>query len=58
MAAGNLPVSAFDAEDRTVEALEHPDRRFVIAMQWHPGDQARVDPGQLKIFRSFGAAIG
>jgi gamma-glutamyl-gamma-aminobutyrate hydrolase PuuD len=56
--AGNLRVSAFDPEDRTVEALEHPDRRFVLAVQWHPEDQARIDPGQLKIFRSFGAAIG
>lgn len=56
--AGNLRVSAFDPEDRTVEALEHPDRRFVLAVQWHPEDQARIDPGQLNIFRSFGAAIG
>jgi putative glutamine amidotransferase len=56
--AGNLRVSAFDPEDRTVEAIEHPDRRFVLAVQWHPEDQARIDPGQLNIFRSFGAAIG
>jgi putative glutamine amidotransferase len=56
--AGNLRVSAFDPEDRTVEALEHPDRRFVLAVQCHPEDQARIDPGQLNIFRSFGAAIG
>jgi putative glutamine amidotransferase len=54
----NLRVSAFDPEDRTIEALEHPDRRFVLAVQWHPEDQARVDPGQLKIFQSFGAALG
>lgn len=56
--AGNLRVSAFDPGDRTIEALEHPGRRFVLAVQWHPEDQARVDPAQLKIFRSFGAAIG
>ena len=56
--AGNLRVSASDPEDRTIEALEHPGRRFVLAVQWHPEDQARVDSGQLKIFRSFGAAIG
>jgi putative glutamine amidotransferase len=55
--ASNLRVSAFDPEDRTIEALEHPGRRFVLAVQWHPEDQARVDPGQLEIFRSFGAAI-
>lgn len=56
--AGNLRVSAFDPEDCTIEALEHPDRRFVLAVQWHPEDQARIDPGQLKIFQSFGAALG
>lgn len=54
---GNLRVTAFDPENRTVEALEHPDRRFVLAVQWHPEDQARIDPGQLNIFRSLGAAI-
>jgi putative glutamine amidotransferase len=56
--AGNLRVSAFDPEDRIVEALDHPDKRFVLAVQWHPEDQARIDPGQWNIFRSFGAAIG
>ena len=56
--ARNLRVSAFEPEDGTIEALEHPDRRFVLAVQWHPEDQARIDPGQLKIFQSFGAALG
>ena len=55
--AGNLRVSAVDPEDGTVEALEHPERRFVLAVQWHPEDQALVDPGQLEIFRSFGSAL-
>lgn len=56
--APNLRVSAFDPADRTIEALEHPDRRFVLGVQWHPEDQARVDSGQLKLFQSFGAAAG
>jgi len=56
--AGNLRVSAFDPEDGIIEALEHPDRRFVLAVQWHPEDQAQVDAGQLNIFRFFGAAVG
>lgn len=56
--AGNLRVSAFDPEDGTIEALEHPERRFVLAVQWHPEDQARVDPNQMKLFQSFSAAIG
>jgi putative glutamine amidotransferase len=51
-------IAGSDPEDRTVEALDHPDRRFVLAVQWHPEDQVRVDPGQWNIFRSFGAAIG
>lgn len=55
--ADNLRVSAVDPEDGTVEALEHPEKRFVLAVQWHPEDQALVDEGQLKIFQSFGAAL-
>ena len=55
--ADSLRVSAFDSQDRTVEALEHPEKRFVLAVQWHPEDQALVDPGQLKIFQSFGTAL-
>jgi putative glutamine amidotransferase len=54
----NLRVSAFDPEDGTVEALERADRRFVLAVQWHPEDQVFRDAAQLKLFRSFGAAVG
>jgi putative glutamine amidotransferase len=35
-------VAAAWAEDGTVEALEHPDRRFWVAVQWHPETQADV----------------
>lgn len=56
--AGNLRVSAVDPQDGTIEAIEHPRKRFVLAVQWHPEDQAPRDPGQLEIFRRFGAAIG
>lgn len=55
--AGGLRVSAVDSQDGTVEALEHPEKRFVLGVQWHPEDQALVDRGQLEIFRSFGAAL-
>jgi putative glutamine amidotransferase len=54
--AGSLRVSAVDPEDGTIEAIEHPEKRFVLGVQWHPEDQALVDPCQLKIFQSFGAA--
>jgi len=52
-----LRVSAVDAEDGTVEALERPDKPFVLAVQWHPEDQAPRDPAQARIFQSFGAAL-
>ena len=54
---GGLRISAFDSEDGTIEALEHTEKRFVLAVQWHPEDQALVDPGQLEIFRSFGVVL-
>ena len=53
-----LRVSARDSEDGTVEALERPDKRFVLAVQWHPEDQAPRDPGQARIFQAFGEAVG
>jgi putative glutamine amidotransferase len=52
-----LSVSAVDSEDGTVEALEHSGKRFVLAVQWHPEDQALHDAEQLKIFQAFGQAI-
>jgi putative glutamine amidotransferase len=53
-----LRISARDAEDGTVEALERPDKRFMLAVQWHPEDQAPLDAEQAKIFRAFRAALG
>jgi putative glutamine amidotransferase len=44
-------VEAARAQDGTVEALEHPGRRFWIAVQWHPETQA--DAG---LFRGLVAA--
>jgi putative glutamine amidotransferase len=55
--ASDLRVSAVDSDDGTIEALEHPEKRFVLAVQWHPEDQALHDRRQLEIFRSFGAAV-
>jgi putative glutamine amidotransferase len=53
-----LRVAARDREDGTVEALERPDKRFVMAVQWHPEDQVFTDPEQLKLFRRFADALG
>lgn len=52
-----LIVSATDAEDGTIEALERPDKRFVLAVQWHPENQALVGPEQLRLFRRFADAL-
>jgi putative glutamine amidotransferase len=53
-----LRVTAIDPADGTIEALERPDQRFMLAVQWHPENQALVDPGQLRIFERFNAAMG
>ena len=55
--APGLQICARDPEDGTVEAVEMPSRRFVLAVQWHPENQAPVDAGQLKLFQSFAAAL-
>jgi putative glutamine amidotransferase len=41
-----------------VEGLERRDKRFVVAVQWHPEDQIVRYPEQLKLFQSFAAALG
>jgi putative glutamine amidotransferase len=53
----NLYVSARDSEDGTVEGIERRDRRFVAAVQWHPEDQTKKHPEQLRLFEGFAAAL-
>ncbi|HEX4168320.1 MAG TPA: gamma-glutamyl-gamma-aminobutyrate hydrolase family protein [Bryobacteraceae bacterium] len=53
----HLKVTARDPADGTIEALERPDRGFVLGVQWHPEDQLVHAPEQLKLFLRFGAAI-
>lgn len=52
-----LHISARDLEDGTVEGIERRDKRFVIAVQWHPEDQTKKHPEQLRLFESFAAAL-
>jgi putative glutamine amidotransferase len=52
-----LRVSAHDPEDGTIEAVERPDKRFVIGVQWHPENQSFTDERQAKLFRAFAAAL-
>lgn len=51
-----LVVSA-RAQDGAVEALEVPARRFAIAVQWHPEDQAPRDAVQRRLFEKFAEAV-
>ena len=45
------------APDGTIEALERPDRRFAVAVQWHPEDRILGDPADLRLFQALGEAI-
>jgi len=53
----NLQISARDLDDGTVEGIERADKRYVVAVQWHPEDQTRKHPEQLRLFESFAAAL-
>ncbi|HEX4133207.1 MAG TPA: gamma-glutamyl-gamma-aminobutyrate hydrolase family protein [Bryobacteraceae bacterium] len=53
----SLVISARDPEDGTIEAVERPDKRFVVGVQWHPEDQAARDERQAKLFRAFAAVL-
>lgn len=52
-----LRVSARDPEDGTIEAVERPDKRFVIGVQWHPENMSATDERQAKLFEAFAAAL-
>ena len=52
-----LNISARDVEDGTIEGIERADKRYVVAVQWHPEDQTRKHPEQLRLFESFAAAL-
>jgi Peptidase C26 len=41
-----LRISARDPEDGTIEAVERPDKRFVVGVQWHPENMSATDPHQ------------
>jgi putative glutamine amidotransferase len=39
--------------DGIVEALEMPDKRFVLSVQWHPENLIHDDPAMLALFKAF-----
>lgn len=51
-----LNVSA-RAPDNVIEAIERPDKRFVIGCQWHPEESVRTSPGDRRIFEEFASAL-
>ncbi|HXF83071.1 MAG TPA: gamma-glutamyl-gamma-aminobutyrate hydrolase family protein, partial [bacterium] len=38
------------APDGVVEGLEHPDRAFVVGVQWHPERMVAAHPAQRRLF--------
>lgn len=48
LAPGLAPVAY--AEDGLIEALEMPDRRFVVSVQWHPENLVRTMPAMFGLF--------
>lgn len=49
-------ILAATGEDGIVEAVEHPDHRFCIGVQWHPEHMSAYSKLQRKIFDAFVAA--
>lgn len=52
-----LTVSALAENDETVEGLELEAARFVIAVQWHPENQADQSERQLALFEALATAL-
>jgi putative glutamine amidotransferase len=49
------PIAAVTAyaPDGVVEAIEHPDRHFVLSVQWHPEDMAGDEEAMQRLFDAF-----
>ncbi len=54
--APGLTVAAL-ADDRVIEALEKPDARFVVGVQWHPENLYETDAPSRALFAAFAAAL-
>lgn len=53
--APSARVSAY-SPDGVIEALEVPDKPFMLSVQWHPEDLYANDPAMARLFESFIAA--
>ena len=46
-----LRIAAESVEDGIVEAIEHPDHPFLVAVQWHPERMYQDSPEHLALFK-------
>jgi gamma-glutamyl-gamma-aminobutyrate hydrolase PuuD len=53
----SLRVSA-RSEEGYAEALERKDKRFALAVQWHPEDLVGIRPEARRLFEAFAASLG
>lgn len=42
-----------ETQDGIIEAIEHPSKRFVMGVQWHPEGTYPVDTNSKKLFKAF-----
>jgi putative glutamine amidotransferase len=49
----DLRIAARGSEDGVVEAIELPDRRFAVGVQWHPEAMWNQTPDHQELFRAF-----
>jgi gamma-glutamyl-gamma-aminobutyrate hydrolase PuuD len=45
------------SDDALVEAIERPDRRFAVAVQWHPEDRIEHSAADRRLFEAFAQAV-
>lgn len=51
--ADGFQAVAWAIADGVIEGIEHPARRFALAVQWHPEGMFRSDPHARRIFEAF-----
>lgn len=52
-----LRVCARAVPDGVVEAIEMPEKRFVVGVQWHPENGVARDDSQTRLFAAFAASM-
>jgi gamma-glutamyl-gamma-aminobutyrate hydrolase PuuD len=54
---GERLIESAVSADGVIEGLERPDKRFAVAVQWHPEDRIHTDATDLALFQAFAAAL-